>query len=51
MVGNLFIIEMPDARDQGVVSYGLGPTDRFVLTRESVKHMICMVFDDIIVNR
>jgi hypothetical protein len=50
MVGNFLIIKMPDARDQRVVSDGLRPTDRFVLSRESVKHVICLVFHYIILD-
>ena len=50
MIGNLLVIEMPDASDQWVVTVSLRPIDRFMLSPKSAKHVICMVFDNVIVN-
>ena len=44
------IIQMPDASDKRGVALTFRPIDRFSLRFEGAKHMVRMVFDDIIVG-
>jgi len=51
MMWRLFVVQMPHARNKGVMSLPFRPSDRFRLRFARVQNMICMVFYDIIVNR
>jgi hypothetical protein len=46
----LFVVEVPDASDKGMVTVRLRPIDCFFLSFESAEHVVRMVFDYIIVN-
>lgn len=50
MVGNLLIIQMPNASDEGSVTLRFRPIDCFFLGFESAELMVGMVFDYIILN-
>jgi hypothetical protein len=46
----LLIIQVPDASNKRSVALALRPIDRFSLRFEGAKHMVRVVFDDIVVN-
>ena len=51
MMRCLFVIQMPHARNKGVMPPPFRPADCFHLRFARVQNMVCMVFHDIIVNR
>jgi hypothetical protein len=50
MVRIFLVIEVPDASDKGMVIVRLRPIDCFLLSFEVAKHVVCMVFDYIILT-
>jgi len=50
MIRYLFVVQMPDARDKRVVFVRFRPRDGFVLRFERPKHLVGMIFDDIVGN-
>jgi hypothetical protein len=50
VVRPLLIIQVPDASDQRGVTLAFRPIDRFSLRFEGAKHVVRMVFDDIVVD-
>lgn len=50
MIRLLFVIQVPDASDERVVTLALRPIDSFPLRSECAERVVGMVFDDIIVD-
>jgi hypothetical protein len=50
MVRLLLIVHVPHAGDERGVPLSLCPLDRFSLCFEGTEHVVCIVFDDIILN-
>jgi hypothetical protein len=50
MVRNLFVVEVPNASDKGMVTILRRPIDSCSLSFESAEDMVLMVFDHIIIN-
>jgi len=50
MVGDIPVIQMPDASDKRSVTIRFRPINCFFLRFESAEHMVRMVFDYIILN-
>lgn len=46
----LFVIQVPDASNKGVVPVTFFPCDRFMLSLACLEHMVRVIFDDIIVD-
>lgn len=51
MIGPLFVVQVPDSGDKRCVPPGLRPIDGFMLRPESGKHVIGVIFHNIVGNR
>jgi hypothetical protein len=48
VVGPLFVVQVPNARDERRVTHCLGPSNGFFLRARGMEHSVGVVFDDII---
>jgi hypothetical protein len=48
VVGPLFVVQVPNARDQRRVAHCLGPSNGFFLRARGMENIVGVVFDDII---
>jgi hypothetical protein len=51
MVGNLLIVQVPHASNQGAMSVRFRPIDPFLLSSKNPEHVVSMVLDYIIIDR